>query len=101
MLQEAEQLVPGMMKRDHTFDTLNGNAAFRAEKTRMKYVLLPAWVLTWKGRGENATYYYMMNGQTGEVCGKLPVDKRKLILYCLGAGLIVFALLCAGGAWLW
>ena len=90
-----------MMKRDHTFDTLNGNTAFRAEKTRMKYVLLPAWVLTWKGRGENAAYYYMMNGQTGEVCGKLPVDKGKLILWCLGVGLAVFALLCAGGAWLW
>lgn len=101
MLQEVEQQIPGMLKRDNTYDTLNGRTSFRAEKTRMRYVLLPAWVLTWKGKGENATYYYMMNGQTGEVCGKLPVDKGKLILWCLGAGLIVFALLCAGGAWLW
>ncbi|MGN1021701.1 MAG: hypothetical protein ACI4O7_15160 [Aristaeellaceae bacterium] len=103
MLREVESLVPGMMKRDHTYDTLNGSTAFRAEKTRMRYVLLPAWVLTWKGRGKggNASYYYMMNGQTGEVCGKLPVNRGRLLVWCLGAGLIVFGLLCAGGAWLW
>ncbi|MGN0777694.1 MAG: TFIIB-type zinc ribbon-containing protein [Aristaeellaceae bacterium] len=101
MLHEVEQQVPGMMKQGNTYSTLTGNASFQADKTRMRYVLLPAWVLTWKGHGKDASYYYMMNGQTGEVCGKLPVNKTKLLLWCLGAGLAVFGLLCAGGAWLW
>ena len=43
----------------------------------------------------------MMNGKTGRICGKLPINKGKL--YAVGAliGGIVFGLLCLGGAILW
>jgi hypothetical protein len=35
-------------------------------------------------------YYYAMNGQTGEVCGVLPVDRKKLMFH----GGILAALVC-------
>ncbi|MGN0745592.1 MAG: hypothetical protein ACI4ML_02830 [Aristaeellaceae bacterium] len=101
MLTEVAKHAEDMIRRSTDYTSLNGKASFHEEKTAMKYTLLPAWVLTWKGKGKDTTYYYMMNGQTGEVCGKLPVDMRKLALCCIGAGLAVFGLLCAGGAWLW
>lgn len=37
------------------------------------YVLLPVWTLTYKARN-GKLYYYSMNGQTGKVCGELPID---------------------------
>jgi len=43
----------------------------------------------------------MMNGQTGKVCGRLPIDRKKLWTWAIGTGLLVFALLCAGGKFLW
>lgn len=43
------------------------------------YVLLPVWTLTYKARN-GKLYYYSMNGQTGKVCGELPIDYKKLAL---------------------
>lgn len=101
MLREVRQAVPSMMKQGHTFQTLSGDTSFDEKKVDIQYVLLPAWVMTYKGKQKDAVYYYMMNGQTGEVCGRLPINKGKLLAWCAGAGLAVFALLCAGGAFLW
>ena len=41
-----------------------------------------------------------MNGCTGEVCGKLPIDKRKLRRTALLVGGVVFALCCLLGYFL-
>ena len=101
MLREADGYAESMMKRDHSFNSLNGETRFAATKTKMKYVLLPAWVLTYKGGKDQEPYYYMMNGQTGRVCGKLPIDKKRLLAAALGAGLVVFLVLCGGGAFIW
>lgn len=102
MLQEVQTVSSGMMKRGSDFHTLSGNSTFRETSTKMKYVLLPVWVLTYQGRKKkDLAYYYMMNGQTGTVCGKLPIDWKKLIPCCAAVGAAVFALLCAGGALLW
>ena len=51
---------------------------FRANVADMKarYALLPVWVLTY--RHKETLYYYVMNGQTGKVCGRLPVSFGKL-----------------------
>lgn len=54
-----------------------------------QYVLLPVWILTY--RHQNETYYFAMNGQTGEICGRLPIHMRKLCLTCAG----IFALTTA------
>ena len=101
MVREADSYAHSMMTRNHPFNSLSGETRFQADSVKLKYVLLPAWVLTYKGGKDGAPYYYMMNGQTGKVCGKLPIDKPKLLAAALGVGLAVFLLLCGGGKFLW
>lgn len=50
-------------------------------KKRARYVLLPVWVLssTWNGE----IYTYAMNGQTGKVAGRIPVDQNSVNKYWL------------------
>ncbi|MGN0437589.1 MAG: hypothetical protein ACI4F4_03630 [Lachnospiraceae bacterium] len=43
-----------------------------------KYVLLPAWFLTF--RYENEAYTFLVNGQTGKVVGGVPFYKQNVIL---------------------
>lgn len=47
---------------------------------RWEYALLPVWTLTYHDQAMNEMYYFTVNGQTGKVCGKLPVDKQKLLI---------------------
>ena len=42
------------------------------------YTLLPVWVLTYKDKKEDKMYYFAMNGQSGKICGVLPVDYGRL-----------------------
>lgn len=101
MEDEAKQYVDGMIKANHPYHTLRGQTSFAPAPTRMRYVLLPAWILTYKSDKPGATYYYMMNGQTGRVCGKLPVDKTKLGLFAAGVCAAITGFLSLGGAFLW
>ena len=98
---EASGYASDMMRQDHSFNALSGHTNFRTKNVEMKYVLLPAWVLTYKGGKDGAPYYYMMNGQTGRVCGKLPIDKKRVLATALGIGLALFLVLCGGGAFIW
>ncbi|MFT4104950.1 MAG: TFIIB-type zinc ribbon-containing protein [Lacrimispora sp.] len=52
----------------------------RLEDEAWEYALLPVWALTYRDEGRDEMYYFTINGQTGKVCGKLPVDKGKLSL---------------------
>lgn len=54
-----------------------------------EYVLFPVWTLTYKGRN-GQIYYYAMNGDSGKMCGKLPVDYRKLGLVCGAVTAVTF-----------
>lgn len=99
ILAEAKGYAPELIRRGSKFDSLNGQTTFQPEEPRMRYVLLPAWVLTYK-HGEKL-YYYMMNGQNGRVCGKLPIDSGKLASWAAGAFAVVTGLMLAGGAMLW
>ena len=101
ILQEVQGYAQRMMSQKNDFNSLSGNTDFQVRKTNMKYMLLPAWVLTYKGENGGEPYYYMMNGQTGAVCGKLPLKKSKLLLCSLLVGAAVFAVLCVGGAVIW
>lgn len=57
-----------------------------------RYVLLPTWVLTYPNPADpKEPYYYVMNGCTGKICGKLPVARKKLLLHALKIGLGAFA----------
>ncbi len=102
MEAEAKQLAQNMIQQPEGYNSLRGKiTSYRVRSTRMRYLLLPAWVLTYQAKGKEKPFYYMLNGQTGKVCGKLPVDYGKLALAALALGGAVCALLCAGGAWLW
>lgn len=100
-ITEAKDYAAAMMQQNHGFNSLTGRTDFRPSKVTSRYVLLPAWVLTWKGGKDGAPYYYMMNGQTGKVCGKLPIDKKRLLATALGVGIAIFLVLCGGGAFIW
>lgn len=57
-----------------------------------KYALLPVWTLTYRVPGSDDTYYFACNGQSGKICGRLPVDKGRLLGLFLS---IFFPLLAA------
>ena len=99
MQQEAERWADGAIRANHSFNSLTGKSVFRTAQQRMRYCLLPAWVLTLPKGGK--TYYYLINGSTGSVCGRIPVDRKKLFLTCAVIGSAVAGLLCLGGAFLW
>ena len=101
VLEETKGYTGQLLRSGHTCHTLEGHTDASVKKLEARYVLLPAWVLTWKGGKDGVPYYYMMNGQTGKICGRLPIDKKKLWGLAIGAGLVVFALLCAGGKFIW
>ena len=88
-------------------DTISGynsvsvkNTFFAPKKEIWSYVLLPVWTITYKGR-DGKVYYYSMNGQNGNICGDLPVDRPRLALtsILIALGILVFGLL--GGYFLW
>lgn len=62
-----------------------------------QYALLPVWALTYQDKRRKKTYYFAMNGQTGKICGKLPVDKGKLAMLFAGVFFPVFVFLMIGG----
>lgn len=65
---------------------------FHIDHDEWTYVLLPVWTVTYKGRN-GKMYYYSMNGQTGNVCGELPIDYKKLGLL---SGIVATAVLVFG-----
>jgi len=66
------------------------NENFTPVAERWQYLLLPVWVLTYGGLN-GKKYYFAMNGQTGEVQGKLPVSYGKLTLWSALLGAALFA----------
>lgn len=92
---EIEQETEGYVREllTGTASTAGGFQAERfcasEEKSVWRYVLLPVWILTYRRNG--ALYYFAMNGQTGEICGRLPIDYRKLAAACAGLFLAVTA----------
>ncbi len=69
----------------------------RIRDPKWKYALLPVWALTYRDKKDGKVYYFAMNGQTGKICGRLPVDKGKLAVLFLSVFLPVFAIAAIGG----
>lgn len=61
------------------------------------YALLPVWTLTYNDKTRGKIYYFALNGQTGKVCGQLPVDNKKLALLFLSIFMPLFILFLIGG----
>lgn len=68
----------------------------KTDEENWDYVLVPVWVLTYRGRN-GKMYYYAINGQTGKVCGELPVDYTKLGVVSAVISAAVFLLGLLGG----
>lgn len=94
--KELYKYVQNMIRNDSQYTSLSGDTTATFTNPNFKYLLLPLWVLTYKGK-DDTTYYYAMNGQTKEVCGKLPFDKAKLAGFCALISAVVFALGLLGG----
>lgn len=69
-------------------------------KGQWRYVLLPVWILTYRSGQE--MYYFALNGQTGQICGRLPLNTKKLALHCFALFAIITAVITLiGGLLLW
>lgn len=72
------------------------NTRLRTNREEWNYVLLPVWTLTYKGK-DGTIYYYAMNGATKKICGKLPVDFKKIAVLFAAIFIPVFIILLIGG----
>lgn len=86
----AERMLRETIDNYNSVSIANSNMRLRIEN--WAYCLLPVWTITYKGN-DGKIYYYSMNGQTGEVCGNLPVDRKKLALV---SGAVSAAILILG-----
>ena len=57
-------------------------ADVQVEEGRVRYALLPVWMLSTMYRGQR--YIFAMNGQTGKMVGDLPMDKTAFWLWFAG-----------------
>lgn len=78
----------------------SSNLAMDTPSEHWKYILLPVWVLTYKGK-DDKIYYYAMNGQTKNICGELPIDYKKVAMMFAAIAIPVFLLLLLGGYFIW
>ena len=92
--KELDGYLEPMLTESLQYNSHSGNAHGKITKKKSRYVLLPSWILTYKGANEKEPYYYAMNGVTGKVCGKLPVNAGKLNLVGLGIAAACFAVCC-------
>lgn len=65
-----------------------------------KYALMPVWTLTYKDTKKDKVYYFACNGQTGKVCGELPVDNGRLLMLFASIFIPLFVILLIVGYFL-
>jgi hypothetical protein len=101
--EELEGYVQPLLSTTVHYHSHSGSVSAKVTRQKTRYVLLPTWVLTYTRRGgpDKKPYYYVMNGRTGTVCGKLPINKGKLFAVSLLIAALVFAGLCVAGYFLY
>ena len=57
------------------------SSSVKIEGGKVNYSLFPVWILNTKYKKQN--YFFLMNGQTGLLTGKLPVDSGKVRKYMI------------------
>lgn len=99
---EVKSHAAGMMRTSVSgYTTVNAvNESVHIRSDEWKYLLLPVWVLTYKG-GDGKTYYYAMNGQTKKVCGVLPLAKGRILKMFFSIFIPLLIILLIGGYFLW
>lgn len=100
--QETEQYAQTMLRESiQGYQSVTGvRSSCDARSEQYAYTLLPIWTLTYHGK-DNKIYYYSMNGQTGKVWGKLPIDYKKVMLTAFGFACTVLVAGLLGGYFLW
>jgi hypothetical protein len=95
-LREAEgpRIVHDLLPGDHNrLDAITSEVAIHGRRL----VLLPVWIASY--RHHDTVLRLLVNGQTGEVVGRVPVSRTKIgVAVGLGLALVVFVALL--GAWL-
>lgn len=102
MQQEMRESAQKLMRETITgYNSVSvNNTFFRPKRENWSYVLFPVWTITYKGRN-GKIYYYSMNGQTGKVCGELPIDRAKLAMTSIITSLVVLVAGLLGGYFIW
>lgn len=101
VLDEIEGYAKPLMEESAHYDSLSAGINTKVKSFKTKYVLLPTWVLTYPNpKDASDPYYYVMNGRTGEVCGKLPINGGKLTRFGLLIAAGAFALMCVASYFL-
>lgn len=72
----------------------------RITDPKWRYVLMPVWTLTYMDKRTDKVYYFACNGQTGKVCGELPVDSGRLARLFASVFVPLFAVLLVVGYFL-
>ena len=100
---KAEEEITGNLKRK-LLGTVDG--ANQTElgcnfdlKGRGRLALVPVWILNTRWNGQIFTF--MMNGQTGEFIGDLPMDKAAYWKWMIGSGLGAAAAAVGVSALIW
>lgn len=97
--QEIQDFATGSLKGsigDYSNVKIRNQEA-RIRNPHWEYALLPVWTLTYKEAKTGNIYYFACNGQSGKVCGKLPVDTKKLSLFFVEIFVPLLAVLLAVG----
>jgi len=75
------------------------SSGIRLENSRVRYALLPVWILNTTWNGQN--YTFAMNGQTGKLVGDLPLDKEAYKRWLFGLTGLIGAGIFAAAYLLW
>ena len=100
ILTEIDDYIEPLLTADAHYTSLHGSVSKLIKGESFRYIMLPTWVLTYRDNA-GKLWHYAMNGQTGTLCGKLPIDKGRLMGLCgiiAGAAALIGIL---GGLFIW
>lgn len=94
-IERAKNSFIEQMKKDITGYSVvtPAKSSINLQNTKSAYVLLPVWMLNIKYKDK--IYTFAMNGQTGELIGNIPIDKKKAILLWIGIFILSIIVLFA------
>jgi len=94
IIHELKDYTDTMIREDLHYTSVSGTTLVNPKGERYRYVLLPTWIVTYKDHA-GKLWHYAMNGQTGALCGKLPVDKGKVAALgaAIGGSLMILTLI--------
>lgn len=91
VIRKVRSTLPGLVEVGHSKRNFSMGAGKWSGLT-YKLVMLPIYIGNYPFQGKR--YRLLINGQSGKVSGKKPVDTFKLVMFSI-AGLIVFAIVMA------